>query len=779
MSSFVDLTRPPFAVVPDDPGKAAQNAAGINAAIAAHDGTGAVLLLPPGEIYCDRAGGFWSIRFAPGASRVSLRGAGMFATTLVQHGAGARYVGWSLLVIDSCSEIEVAELGLRQGATESAIDGAIARPAAEDDRHALIAVAATAQSCKNVVLDRLAFGPCTGDGLRVLGDGAGCYCEAVRLTNFMMDTGGHPHGAGGPGLGSRSCVSLRGGIKKLELGHGFLRGAKGAPFEIEPSGSGALEDLLVHHLVVDNAAGRGPTAMSIAGSVAAPIERMIVSDVIALDGNVVVALTRDATIASLTIRTSRDAPAGLAGKALLDWSQAHEGATISNLCLDRGAGSPPGPLVTVIPAGRAGGTIDVVPGIALVDGETFTIGDGATFTTFELDSDGEVAPGHVAVPFTPHASTVDVRDAIIAAVNGEHDLQVTASASQQAVQAHVVVLTNDHYGRHGNVPLASTVVHGAFVASGMMGGIGESVDVRFAGGTWKTSVPAGSGKRYFEARGCRRLTIDGIHLQLGAVGANEHGFGFRSVGDIHAPTLSNLRIESVTPVFGFPGPKLVSAVYLAATNGGAISDVRVIDVRAPDSCAAGVLLDRTTGASIDASPTIQGCDFAGASNAWLAINEAVDETFPIIAGNRGGRTWQVGTADPSAISAAVQGSRYTRQAGDGTTEWLKQSGTGSSGWTLLPGGVERLAMDGPVSLDKQVTYVSGFRTSLMLADHATDGYIKHFVITAGSGALSPVSLIDGAHHVITWSGPCSFSLIWDAAAATWRVLGAPRNASVT
>jgi hypothetical protein len=346
------------------------------------------------------------------------------------------------------------------------------------------------------------------------------------------------------------------------------------------------------------------------------------------------------------------------------------------------------------------------------------------------------------------------------------------------VQAHVVVLTNDHYGRHGNVPLASTVSHGAFVVAGMIGGVGESVDVRFTGGMWRTSVGPGSGKRYFEARGCRRLTIDGVHLQLGAVGANEYGFGFRSMGDVHGPTLNDIRIESQTPTFGFPGPKLVAAVSFAATDGGAITDIRVTDVRAPDACTAGVLLDRNRGASIDASPVIQGCDFAGASNAWLALNGAVDETFPIVAGNRGGRTWQVGTADPSAISSAVQGSRYTRQAGDGTTEWLKQSGTGSSGWALLPSGIERRSTDGAASLERHVTYVSGFRTSLTLANHTTDGYIKHFVITGGTGDLSPASLVDGADHVITWSGPASFSLIWDAAAAAWRVLGAPRGATV-
>jgi hypothetical protein len=191
-----------------------------------------------------------------------------------------------------------------------------------------------------------------------------------------------------------------------------------------------------------------------------------------------------------------------------------------------------------------------------------------------------------------------------------------------------------------------------------------------------------------------------------------------------------------------------------------------------------VLLDRNGGASLDASPAIQGCDFAGASNAWLALHDAVDEVFPIIAGNRGGRTWQVGTAEPGLLVSAIQGSRYTRQGGDDTTEWIKHAGTGGGGWAQVPAGIERRSSDGAASLDKQVTFLAGGRTSLTLANHTTDGYIKHFVVTAGSGELAPASLIDGAQHVITWQGPCSFSLIWDAAVLAWRVLGAPRGAIV-
>src|SRR6187402_2182414 len=138
MSLFVDLTRPPYLVVPDDPSKALQNSAGINAAIADHNGQGAVLQLPQGDIYCDRASSFWSIRFPPGVSRVSLRGAGMFATTLIQYGVGVRDSEWDLVVLDSCHDIQISHLGLRQGAID--------HPNGQDDHNSLIDVVAITQN---------------------------------------------------------------------------------------------------------------------------------------------------------------------------------------------------------------------------------------------------------------------------------------------------------------------------------------------------------------------------------------------------------------------------------------------------------------------------------------------------------------------------------------------------------------------------------------------------------------------------------------------------------
>ncbi len=145
----------------------------------------------------------------------------MFATTLVQHGPGLRDAEWSLLVIDSCSDVQISELACGRASSSTPASTTITTRSSTSS--------ALSQSCRNIVLDRLAFGACIGDALRVLGDAAGGHCENVRLTNFVMDTGGHPTATAAFGLGSRSGVSLRAGIRKLEIGHGFLRGARSSP----------------------------------------------------------------------------------------------------------------------------------------------------------------------------------------------------------------------------------------------------------------------------------------------------------------------------------------------------------------------------------------------------------------------------------------------------------------------------------------------------------------------------------------------------------------------
>ena len=103
-----------------------------------------------------------------------------------------------------------------------------------------------------------------------------------------------------------------------------------------------------------------------------------------------------------------------------------------------------------------------------VDGQTFDLDDGANpVTTFEFDVDGGgVGGGNVAIDISADVTSEDVRDAVIAAINGVGaGLAITASPGGLAE----VKLLNDATGVSGNVAITTTgSPPGTFI--GMQGG---------------------------------------------------------------------------------------------------------------------------------------------------------------------------------------------------------------------------------------------------------------------------------------------------------------------
>lgn len=675
----VDLREPPYNVVANDSSKATptQNVTGINAAITAYSGTGAILQLPVGEIYVERADSYWSVRFYQ-VSNVTLRGMGMFATTLIQQGVGVANSEWDAIVIDHSDRITVCDLGVKQGT--------ITNPDFPGDHHALINTFASTGHTTNVVCERIWFGPCIGDAFRLVGNGdIGYHVEKLKLLDFVMETYGHPWGAGGLGVGSRSGVSFQRGLKNVEIGHGFIKGAKNSPFEMEPSGVGIQDNVLIHDLVVDNPEGSTRLAFTVAGSVTNPISRLVVNNVIVLEGAVQCAHTVGMICDNVQVYTSSSAPAELTNNSLFFLHQDHLNATISNLHLYRDTGSPRGPLVMIIPAGQATGTITPPAGSGLVDGETFTISDGVTTKVLEFDNNASVTGGLVGVKFTGADTATQVRDAIVTAVNGA-GLNITASNTtvrDGEVLRPAALLTNKHHGQHGNVPITETVADTTFLVAGMANGIGGTSGARFSGGHWVSKVTAGSERRYIDVRGCERVSFEDVNVEVWANTTSEYGFVFRSIGDVNSPSINNCRIDSRSTTFGATGNKLEAAAIFANTNAYMMRDIRVTGLRAPSACTSGVVFDLNSGSGIDATPIMQGCDFTGSTNAWAAINGAVGIVFPIIAGNRSGICTMIGTVAPESVVAAIQGCEYIRQNGNSTTKYFKSTGTGSTGWSQM------------------------------------------------------------------------------------------------
>lgn len=91
---------------------------------------------------------------------------------------------------------------------------------------------------------------------------------------------------------------------------------------------------------------------------------------------------------------------------------------------------------------------------------------------------------------------------------------------------------------------------------------------------------------------------------------------------------------------------------------------------------------------------------------------------------------------------------------------------------------EYLSADGAADPAIETSFVSGSGTDLTLANGTRGGFIKNFVITGGSGTITPTNLADG--DVLTWTAsPANVSFIWDATNTTWHVIGNPYNMVTT
>jgi hypothetical protein len=129
----------------------------------------------------------------------------------------------------------------------------------------------------------------------------------------------------------------------------------------------------------------------------------------------------------------------------------------------------------VTPAVAASGRIDLdldMTDTDLVDGETITLDDGvnpATVLEFDL-AGGGVTPGNVAVVYNVADSAQDIRDALVAAINGVGaGLAITASPGSGAKER--VHLVNDATGVAGNVAIVETVASAKLAVTGMAGGV--------------------------------------------------------------------------------------------------------------------------------------------------------------------------------------------------------------------------------------------------------------------------------------------------------------------
>jgi hypothetical protein len=128
----------------------------------------------------------------------------------------------------------------------------------------------------------------------------------------------------------------------------------------------------------------------------------------------------------------------------------------------------------IVPATAATGSITLdsaFTGADLVDGDIITLDDGTNpATTFEFDDGlgGGVGLGNVAVLFAPADTASDIRDALIAAINGVGLLDIAASPGTGLNPN--VQLVNGTTGVAGNVAIIEVVTDPDLTVAGMAGG---------------------------------------------------------------------------------------------------------------------------------------------------------------------------------------------------------------------------------------------------------------------------------------------------------------------
>jgi cysteine-rich repeat protein len=130
----------------------------------------------------------------------------------------------------------------------------------------------------------------------------------------------------------------------------------------------------------------------------------------------------------------------------------------------------------VVTSKRATGFILAVSGLELADGEMFTLDDGVNPPeVFEFDTGTGVADGHVAVTYGTGFDATQVRIAIEAAIQTEHDagrLLIAPHSDPTNTNDALALLSHDRPTSHGNHPITDTVGAPTFFAAGMFGGQG-------------------------------------------------------------------------------------------------------------------------------------------------------------------------------------------------------------------------------------------------------------------------------------------------------------------
>jgi hypothetical protein len=135
------------------------------------------------------------------------------------------------------------------------------------------------------------------------------------------------------------------------VGSGYIEGAKNSPFEMEPSGVGRLDNLILHDLIINNELGQTYAAAAFAGLSTNRLTWSQMHNAITLQGSLLEQNTLHTMLDDVTIYSSGAGPMAGSSQALLQVSQPNTSPTLININIVRDSGSTEGQLATSITTG--------------------------------------------------------------------------------------------------------------------------------------------------------------------------------------------------------------------------------------------------------------------------------------------------------------------------------------------------------------------------------------------------------------------------------------------
>lgn len=345
---YVDLRLPPYNLVANDPTKAAQNTAGIKAAIIAFDGTYANLATGNGDYYFDRDGVSNASIAVKGVSKLTFSGQGSQATRWIQQGDAA-FGEWNLFVVDGSHDIELYGIQLLQGT--------ITNSDPTQENH-LIANYNSGTGTDNIRYHDFACGKCIGDAFRVFSNAIGDAVTNVSAINFWMSL----HGIVDPAtarVGARSGIALQRGYDTVEFGGFYIAGTQNEAIDMEPSGGPGtvLNGAYFHDFFIDGTISAVDVDISWGGASAGDLAtncRVINGQL--LNGATTILSTAGFELDGFTIISS--ILFGTPATPLLTVRQINNSFKLSNLNLQRLVGSGAGPVLDIENAGDSTQVLD-------------------------------------------------------------------------------------------------------------------------------------------------------------------------------------------------------------------------------------------------------------------------------------------------------------------------------------------------------------------------------------------------------------------------------------